>query len=260
MPTKALAGKRIVITRAREQASVLRSALVACGAEVISVPTIEIRDPASWEPLDGAIRRLDEFHFLLLTSVNGVRNFLGRLRASGRDMKDLGHLEVGAIGPSTAAALVESGITVAFVPREYRAEGLLESLAGRDVRGKAFLIPRARVARDLVPRVLQERGAQVEVVEAYETVKPSLTSVELERLLTPRPDVIAFTSSSTASNFAKLLEDANLRDCIRGAAIASIGPITSSTARELGFDVAVEAAEFTIPGLVAAIQGFFARK
>jgi len=253
-----LAGRRIVITRAREQASVLRDALVACGAEVIEVPTIEIRDPASWEPLDAAIQRLDEFHFLLLTSVNGVRNFLGRLGAGGRDVKDLAHLEVGAIGPSTAAALVESGIKVDFVPREYRAEGLLESLAGRDLRGKAFLIPRAKVARDLVPRVLQERGARVEVVEAYETVKPSLAPGELERLLTPRPDVITFTSSSTVSNFARLLKDAKLRDCIRGAAIASIGPITSATAREFGFEVTVEAAEFTIPGLVAALVKLFA--
>jgi len=258
MQTKALAGKRIVITRARQQASVLRDALVACGAEVIEVPTIEIRDPASWEPLDAAIRRLDEFHFLLLTSVNGVRNFFGRLRAGGRDVKDLGHLEIGAIGPSTAAALVESGIKVDFVPREYRAEGLLETFAGRDLRGKAFLIPHAKVARDLVPRVLQERGARVELVEAYETVKPSLAPRVLERLLTPRPDVITFTSSSTVSNFAKLLEDAKLRDCIRGATIASIGPITSATARELGFEVAVEAEEFTIPGLVAAIGRFFA--
>jgi uroporphyrinogen III methyltransferase / synthase len=258
MQDKDLAGKRIVITRAREQASVLRDALEACGAEVIEVPTIEIRDPASWEPLDAAVRRLNEFHFLLLTSVNGVRNFLGRLRAGGRDVKDLRHLEVGAIGPSTAAALVESGIKVDFVPREYRAEGLVESLAGRDLRGKAFLIPRAKVARDLVPRVLQERGARVEVVEAYETVRPRLAPGELESLLTPRPDVITFTSSSTVSNFGKLLDDAKLRDCTRGAAVASIGPITSATARESGFEVSVEATAFTIPGLVAAIVKFFA--
>lgn len=238
----------------------MRDALVNCGAEVIEVPTIEIRDPASWEPLDAAVRRLDEFHFLLLTSVNGVRSFLERLRAGGRDLNDLGHLEVGAIGPSTAATLVESGIKVDFVPREYRAEGLLERLAGRDLRGKAFLIPRAKVARDLVPRVLQERGARVEVVEAYETVRPLLVPGELERLLTPRPHVITFTSSSTVSNFAKLLEDAKLRDSIRGTSIASIGPITSATARELGFEVAVEAAEYTIPGLVAAIGRFFAGK
>jgi len=253
-----LAGKRIAITRAREQASVLRDALAACGAEVIEVPTIEIRDPASWEPLDAAVRRLDEFHFLLLTSVNGVRNFLARLRAGGRDVKDLGCLEIGAIGPSTAAALAEAGIKVDFVPREYRAEGLLASLADRDLRGKAFLIPRAKVARDVVPRVLQERGARVEVVEAYETLTPRLAPDELERLLTPCPDVITFTSSSTVSNFAKILDEAKLRDCVREAAIASIGPITSATARELGFEVAVEAAEFTIPGLVAAIRRFFA--
>ena len=258
MKGKELAGKRIVITRARQQASVLREALEACGAEVIEVPTIEIRDPGSWEPLDAAVRRLDEFHFLLLTSVNGVRNFLGRLRAGGRDVKDLGCLEVGAIGPATAAALHEAGIKVDFVPREYRAEGLLESLAGRDLRGKSFLIPRAKVARDVVPRVLQERGAHVEVMEAYQTVRPTLQSGELQGVLTPLPDVITFTSSSTVTNFVELLDEANLRDHIQGAAIASIGPITSATARGLGFEVTVEAAEFTIPGLVSAIRGLFA--
>lgn len=258
MRTNELAGKRIVITRAREQASVLRDALMAFGAEVIELPTIEIRNPASWGPLDAAVRRLDEFDFLLLTSVNGVRNFLGRVRAGGRDANDLEHLEVGAIGPSTAAALAEWGIKVDFVPREYRAEGLLASLEGRDLRGKAFLIPRAKVARDVVPRVLQERGARVEVVEAYETVTPTLPAGELQRLLTPRPDVITFTSSSTVSNFAKLVEDAALRDNIRGSAIASIGPITSARARELGFEITIEASEFTIPGLVSAIRGLFA--
>lgn len=260
MQGKELSGKRIVITRAREQASVLRDALVACGAEVVEVPTIEIHDPASWQPLDAAIRRLGEFDFLVLTSVNGVRNFLRRLRAAGRDVNDLGHLEVGAIGPSTAAALTESGVKVHFVPQEYRAEGLLASLAGRDLSGKAFLIPRAKVARDVVPRMVTERGARVEVVEAYETVTPDLPPGLLEGLLTPRPDVITFTSSSTVSNLGKLLEDAKLWDHIRGVAIASIGPITSATARELGLEVTVEAAEFTIPGLVVALRDLFARK
>lgn len=248
-----LFGKRIVITRARDQADPLRERLVELGAEVIEVPTIEIRAPSSWEPLDGAIRRLEEFQYLLVTSANGVRNFLARLRACGRDVRDLKGLAIGAIGPATAAEFAKTGVKADFVPGEYRAEGLLEALTGRDLRGKSFLIPRAKVARDLVPRVLTQRGARVEVVEAYETVTPEYPAEELERLMTSPPDVITFTSSSTASNFAKLFSGRLVKEVLRGTVVASIGPITSETIRELGLAVSVEAKESTIPGLVEAL-------
>jgi len=252
-----LFGKRIVITRARDQASNLRDALAELGAEVIEIPTIEIRDPISWEPLDDAIRRLDQFDYLLVTSSNGVRNFLARLRASGRDVRSLHGLTIGAIGPATAAEFAQTGVRADFVPKEYRAEGLLQALAGRNLRGKAFLIPRAQVARDLVPRVLTERGARVEVVAAYETVTPEFPASELARLLTPPPDVITFTSSSTASNFAKLFGPRPLKDVLQGVVVASIGPITSATVRKLGLEVIIEAQESTIPALVEAIHSHF---
>jgi len=180
-----LFGKRIAITRARERAGVLREELAALGAEVVEIPTIEIRPPDSWEPLDAAIRRLEDFHYLLVTSANGVRNFLARLAASGRDVRALQGLTIGAIGPATAAEFARTGIKVDLVPTEYVAEGLLAALGDGDLRGKAFLIPRARVARDLVPRVLEERGARVEVVEAYQTVTPLTSPQELALLLTP---------------------------------------------------------------------------
>jgi uroporphyrinogen III methyltransferase/synthase len=252
-----LFGKRIVITRGRDQAASLRQTLTELGAEVIEIPTIEIRDPDSWEPLDAAIHRLGEFDYLLVTSANGVRNFLARLKACGRDVRDLKGLTIGAIGPATAAEFAKTGITVDFVPREYRAEGLLELLAGTELRGKSFLIPRAKVARDLVPRVLAERGARVEVVEAYQTVTPEFPSGELDRLITPPPDVIAFTSSSTASNFAKLCGARPLPTVLEGAVVASIGPITSDTIRKLGLTVAIEAKESTIPGLIRAVTEYF---
>ena len=255
-----LFGKRIVITRAREQAGVLREALAELGAEVIEIPTIELRDPSSWAPLDQAIGRLGEFQYLLVTSANGVSNFLSRLKLSGRDARDLKGLTIGAIGPATAAEFAKSGITVDFVPKEYRAEGLLDALAGKDLRGESFLIPRAKVARDLVPRVLEERGARVEVVEAYVTVVPEFPAGELEQLMNPPPDAITFTSSSTASNFARLCADRPLSQLIAGAAVASIGPITSDTLRKLGLEVAIEAAESTIPGLVKALVEFFQRQ
>jgi len=252
-----LSGKRIVITRRREQSGELRRALVALGAEVTEFPTIEIRNPASWEPLDNAIRRLTEFDYLLFTSVNGVLSFLARLRACGGDVRDLAGLQVGAIGPATAAALARAGVSVDFVPTEYRAEGLLESLSDHDVRGKTFLIPRAKVARDLVPRALKERGASVEVVEAYETVAPSLPPGEIDRLLSPRPHAITFTSSSTVSNFAKLMGEERMRKTLAGIALASIGPLTSDTARKLGLHVSIEAKSSTIAGLVQAVQEYF---
>ncbi len=254
-----LFGKRIAITRAREQAGVLAQALAELGAQTVEIPTIEIRPPQSWKPLDRAIKHLEGFDYLLVTSVNGVRNFLARLMASGRDVRDLKGLTIGAIGPATAAEFAKTGVRVDFVPQEYRAEGLLEALAGRDLRGKAFLIPRAKVARDLVPRALAERGARVEVIPAYETTRPSFGPGELARLLTPLPDLITFTSSSTASNFVKLLEAHKISTALAAVALASIGPITSDTMRKLGLEVAVEAAESTIPGLVQTIQEYFGR-
>ena len=252
-----LFSKRVAITRTSDQAGVLREQLTALGAEVIEVATIEIRDPASWEPIDSAIRRLEEFDYLLVTSANGVRNFLRRLKAGGRDVRDLEGLIIGAIGPATAAEFVKSGVKVDLVPRTYTGEGLLEAVGERDLRGKAFLVPRAKVARDIVPRALMEKGARVEVVEAYETVIPQLPIGELQRLLTPPPDVITFTSSSTASNFAKLAGENKVSELLRGVAIASIGPITSGTIRKLGLTVAIEARESTIPGLVRAIESYF---
>jgi uroporphyrinogen III methyltransferase/synthase len=230
---------------------------MALGAQVIEISTIEIRDPASWEPLDSAIRRLEEFDYLLVTSANGARNFLRRLEACGRPVGDLKGLIIGAIGPATAAEFAKSGVKVDVTPRQYMAEGLVEALGDRDLHGKAFLIPRAKVARDVVPRLLREKGGRVEVVEAYETVVPQLAVGELQRLFTPSPHVITFTSSSTAANFARLAGENNIFESLRGVAIASIGPITSETIRKLGLTVTIEAGESTMSGLVQAIKDHF---
>lgn len=255
-----LFGKRIVVTRARGQSDDLCQALEELGAQTIEIPTIEIRDPSSWQPMDNAIRRLEEFHYLLVTSANGVRNFLRRLAACGRDVRDLKGIEIGAIGPSTAAEFAKTGVKVDFIPKDYRAEGLLGVLDQRDLKGKSFLIPRAKVARDLVPRVLTERGARVEVVEAYETGLPEFAPGEIDRLLSPAPDAITFTSSSTVKHFAKLLGSRSIAEAIQGIAIASIGPITSHTIRELGLTVTVEARESTAAGLVRALADHFGRE
>jgi uroporphyrinogen III methyltransferase/synthase len=253
-----LFGKRIVITRPRDQASSLKDALAERGAQPVEIPTIEVRDPESWEPLDRAIRRLEQFDYLLVTSANGARRFLNRLAVCGRDVRDLKGIEIGAIGPATAAEFTRTGIRVDFVPAEYRAEGLLEVLGQRNLSGKSFLIPRARVARDLVPRVLRGRGSRVEVVHAYQVGMPALRPDEVEGLLTPVPDVLTFTSSSTASNFNQLRLRPRLRQKLASAKIASIGPITSETLHALGIAVDIEAKESTISGLISAIEAYFA--
>lgn len=252
-----LFGKRVVMTRPRGQSESFRQMLIERGAQPVDLPCIEICDPPSWEPLDRAIRRLDEFNFLLVTSVNGARNFMARLEACGFDSRHLGGVVIGAIGPATAAELARYGIRADFVPREYRAEGLIEELSRRDINGKAFLIPRARVARDLVPRALEKGGARVEVIEAYYAAAPDYRPDHLEALLSPAPHVIAFTSSSTAANFYKLPFTAELRQRLADAAVASIGPVTSATLRGLGIEVGIEARESTVAGLVAALEDYY---
>ncbi len=254
-----LFGKRIVTTRTREQSTALREAIEGLGAQAIEVPAIEVRDPQSWQLLDEAIARLEKFDYLVFTSANGVRKFLNRIQACGRDVRDLKGLQIGSIGPGTAAELSRTGIRTDFLPEEYRAEGLLECVKDVDIHGKAFLIPRAKIARDLLPRALKERGARVEVVEAYETVRPQFAPGELERLLTPLPDAVTFTSSSTVTNFLRLIEDQHLGKVLDKIAIASIGPITSGTVREQGLSVSIEATESTIAGLVQALQDYFGR-
>lgn len=252
-----LFGKRIVTTRAREQSAALMETLEELGAEAVEIPAIEVRDPQSWQPMDRAIGRLEEFDYLVFTSANGVKKFLGRLPACSRDVRDLKGLQIGAIGPGTASELTATGIRVDFMPSDYRAEGLIEYFKDVEIRGKRFLIPRAKVARDILPRTLKDRGAWVEVVEAYETLRPRIAPADMERLLTPTPDAITFTSSSTVTNFVKLIESENLRAVLKEVAIASIGPITSEAVRKHGLKVSVEAVDSTVPGLVQALQEYF---
>ena len=246
--------------RGREQAASLRDSLEERGAAVVEIPAIEFRPPADWAPLDDAIGRLDEFEYLLVTSANGVRNFMARLQAADRDARALKGLMIGAIGPVTAAEFAKCGVRVDFVPQEYRAEGLVEALSGRDLRGRGVLIPRAKVARDLVPRALQERGARVEVVVAYETVPASFAPGELESLLDPPPDAFTFTSSSTAAHLVRLLTSHKREMFLQRAAIGSIGPVTSATLRSLGFPATFEARESTMRGLVEAMEKHFSRR
>lgn len=260
--TPRLTGVRIVVGRARHQASALSSGLRDLGAEVLEIPFIEIRKPRSYKALDGALRDLSRYDWLILTSVNGVDAVWERLRKLRLGGTPMRHLKVAAIGPATRQAIEQHGMKVNVVPREYVAEAVVASLRQR-VKGKRVLLARAKVARDVIPRELRKLGARVDVVEAYETVIPRFSRQRLRAALKSprrRPDWITFTSSSTVRNFVALLAES------RGRAVrvhmagdenrvrfASIGPITSSTLRELGLPVDVEAAQYTIPGLIKAI-------
>lgn len=258
---KALFGRRIVITRARDQASALRRALEELGAQVIELPTIAIADPRSWRGLDRAIRRLDQYDWVLFTSANGVRKFFERLAATQKDARAMGSARLCAIGPATAKELAGYRLRADIVPNEYRAEGIVQALKKHDLRGKKILLPRARVARDLIPRELSRLGARVDVVDAYRTVIPRENKKLAREIFSrSRPDMITFTSSSTVENFAALLGVRSLKKILAGVKIASIGPITSRHIRRFGCRPAIQANYYTIPALVEAIQEYFGRQ
>jgi uroporphyrinogen-III synthase len=276
--SKPLHNVRVLVGRARHQAGALSKELRALGAEVIEIPFIEIRKPRSFRPLDSALKNLEAYDWLILTSANGVEAMWARmeelhlLRGKGNARKGHeftraakgakntasaaeGRLRIAAIGPATKKAIEQRGVKVDVVPKEYVAESVVRSLK-KKVKGKRVLLVRAKVARDVIPRELRKAGAHVEVVEAYETVVPKSSRRSLRAALKNarrRPHVVTFTSSSTVKNFAELLGRRNL-SALSGIRMASIGPVTSSTLRQLGMSVDISAKEFTIPGLVAAIM------
>jgi len=243
-----LFGQRIVITRDRAQAAELAGPLEELGAEVLLLPLIEIRPPADPGPLDRAIAQLASYDWLIFTSVNGVQNFVERLDRSATDLRSL-RARICAVGPATAAAIEALHLKVDRVPAEYVAESLLAAFVGEDLAGKRILVPRAAVARDLVPTELSRRGAVVDVVEAYRTVVPEDVERRARDVLARSPHWIAFTSSSTVKNF---IAAAGLEG-LAGMRIASIGPATSATLRMHGLSVDAEADPHTMPGLVDAI-------
>jgi uroporphyrinogen-III synthase len=265
-PGLPLRGLRVLVGRARHQASALSSGLRSLGAEVLEIPFIEIRRPRSYGPLDSALTKLSEYDWLILTSVNGVEAMWERLQKLGFKAQHPAHLKIAAIGPATRRAIEEHGIKVNVVPQEYVAESVVASLR-RSVKGKRVLLARAKVARDVIPRELRKLGARVDVVEAYETVIPKSSRERVRAALDHperRPNVITFTSSSTVRNFVALLGKSRGRGRPRhtgrsqkmhldGVKFASIGPVTSSTLRELGLPVDIEAEKYDIPGLIEAI-------
>lgn len=249
-----LFGKRIVVTRAQGQADALASRLRALGAGTIEVPAIRVQPAADYAPLDRALDSLACYDWLIFTSVNGVRFFLDRLDRSTADLRSL-RARICAIGPATAAAVEQLHLKVDLMGKEYVAESLVEAFARYDLSGQRVLLPRAAVARDLVPAELTRRGARVDVVEAYRTAVPEELGYRIRENFAAgrRPDCITFTSSSTVRNFVT----AAGAEALEGVRVAAIGPVTSKTARDLGIRVDVEAQPYTMDGLVNAVLGLF---
>jgi len=251
-----LSGRRILVTRAAHQAGKLSDGLRRLGAEPVEVPVLEIHPPASFTPLDSALRQFASYDWLILTSANAVHALVERAAALGISVAQLAWLKVAAVGESTAAEARKAGFKVAFVPQAYVAEslveGLMESLQ-KQSSGQRILLARAAVARDVIPDALRAEGVVVDVVDAYCNVMPKAAPEQLRSAVRSGIDAVTFTSSSSAANLAEAARAANVDWPIGRVPAVSIGPITSQTLRELGWPPAAEAEPSDISGLIAAV-------
>lgn len=243
-----LAGLRVLVTRARDQAGPLVEELRGLGATPVELPAIEIA-PAPLGPLDAALARLGGYDWLIFTSVNGVRACFERLRALGGDPAGV-RASIGAIGRATAEAVRSYGAAVAFVPERFVAESAVEGLVARGMAGQRVLLPRADIARETLPEGLRAAGAWVDVVVAYRTLPvDDIDPALLDELRRDRFDVLTFASPSTVRSVAALLGATRPRHGV----VACIGPITAEAARKAGFRVDIQADEYSMPGLTRAL-------
>ena len=258
-----LFGKRILVTRARTQASRLGEELGDLGAQVIEVPTIAFLPPQDPEPLSTAVSLLEDFHWVIFTSPNGVEAFFAALMEAKKDARALAGCKLAAIGPATAEALKGHGIVAEVTARTFQAEGLVEALESHGITGQRVLIPRAAEAREVLPETIASWGNLVQVVPAYRTVRPPESTMLLAQALSQGLDVITFTASSTVSNLMEMLDQAGREELVRQSregslVIAAIGPITADTARGYGLEVRVQPKRFTIEDLTQALTDYYA--
>jgi len=257
--TKPLFGKGIVITRPESQAEEFAGLLHAEGARVIHFPTIKIVPPESYDGLDQAISQIAQYQWIIFTSANGVSFLLARLRALGRDIRDLKDIRICAIGPATAATIEKLGIRVDLVPDEYISEGVVREFEKFNINGSRILLPRAEIARDVIPDGLAKLGAKVNVVNTYRTVNSGKKKSELESfMMEGKVDVITFTSPSTVTNFMEIMG----RNYVipPQVKIACIGPVTAAAVKRAGLPVDIIQERYTIPGLVETLTEYFRNK
>jgi uroporphyrinogen III methyltransferase/synthase len=252
-----LLGKRILVTRTREQASDLVRLLERRGAYCLECPTIEVHWPKDLKPLDQAINSLSTFDWVIFSSANAVRFFFERLFELDFDLRALGNIRIAVVGAGTAKAISALHLNSDIMPDNFRAEGLIDAFSHIDISGKRILIPRAEKAREILPRRLSELGAEVTLVPTYRTLAPDLKPEVVEILEQETIDVLTFTSSSTVKNFFQLLPDDLRNQILEQAKVACIGPITARTAENFGLKVTVQPDKFTIPSLVSAIEDLF---
>lgn len=258
---KPLFGKRILVTRTREQSRGMAQKVLELGGQPILFPTISIQPPEDWEAVDKAIESIGSYDWIIFTSVNGVERFFQRYFELRDDIRDLAGPRIGAIGPVTAAKVRQRGLKVDLLAKEFKAEGVLTQLEDHEVRAKSFLIPRAEKAREILPEGIAGMGGNVDVVSVYRTARPDGSHVEkiLKKLRNKEIDAVTFTSSSTVTNFLEMLGDTKVAEMMQGVTVASIGPITSRTIKDNGLSVHVEASEYTIDGLVRALTNYYGR-
>ena len=256
--TASSAGRRVLVTRAAHQAGKLSEQLRAAGCEPVEVPVLEIQPPRNFAPLDAALRHLTSYNWLIVTSANTVRALAERAVALGVSLSKNPTPLVAAVGEATAQAALKAGLSVAITPEKYVAESLAEALAG-SVAGKRILVARAEIARDVIPDALRSAGAVVDVVDAYRNVMPESAPELLHAALEKGIDAATFTSSSSVTHLADAARAAKVAFPFAGVKAVSIGPITSSTLREYGWEPAAEAAVSDIPGLVAAVEQLLRR-
>ena len=251
---KPLWGLKIVVTRARAQASQLTEIIYALGGASIEFPTIEITRDPDLSHLHKTFREIEKFHWIIFTSVNGVEIFFDELKKCGLDIRCLNGIKLAAIGPATKAKLESMGLLVHLMPGEYKAEGMLAELSQRIASGEQVLLPRARGARALLPDSLRDQGVTVTEIPLYQaTPTGKLNQKALPDIKAGEFDYLTFTSSSTVDNFVAMAGHEVIPLLNRRVRIACIGPITADTAGKYGFDVHICAARYTIEGLVEAI-------
>ena len=252
LDNRPLFGKTVLVTRSRPQASKMTEKLEAMGARVIELPAIRIDDPADhYEAVDAAISLIASYDWLIFTSVNGVDRFFGRLFAANKDARDLTKAHFAAIGKATADRLKNYGILADIVPKEYRAEGVIEALKNELAPGERVLIPRAQEAREILPESLREYGAIVDVAPVYETKEADVDPAEVKKMLAAgEVDFATFASGSTVRNLVKIIGDASL---LKKTKVVVIGPITADTCKEMGIAVEAMPDEYTINALAETV-------
>ncbi len=261
MAKRPLHGRRILITRARHQVDPFRRELVDLGASVVEIPTIQIEAMPLDDRVRNAIAHLDSTALVIFASANAVNIFFQMLLAAGQDARALHRSKLCAIGQETAESLETHGLRPELVTSEYTAEGLAKALEGWEMAGMRVVVPRAEVARDALPSLLANRGAEVEILPVYRAICPPAAGGALLRLFNGEGvDVITFTSSSTVYNFVRAFPEDRLPAILGEAEVACMGPVTADTARKLGLEVTIVAREYTTHGLVQAIAESAARK